>query len=135
MNAPTRPHLGTFRKSGNRAINEAPMGALEVHPTQAQRSLWAQKWGLSRRLARVAAHILNGASDKETSAATGLSISTVRTYVKQVFKAAGVRNRVQLVHCALDATRPRRMTPERVGAANKFERAASSNTHRRRRGR
>jgi DNA-binding CsgD family transcriptional regulator len=111
------------------------MGALEVHPTQAHRSRWAQKWGLSPRLARVAAYVLKGQSDKEISAFTGLSVLTVRTYVKQVLKAAGVRNRVQLVHGALDATRTVQQTAERSTATDKLERDGALKARSRRRGR
>jgi DNA-binding CsgD family transcriptional regulator len=109
------------------------MGALEVYLAQAHRSRWAQKWGLSPRLARVAAHVLKGQSDKEISAFTGLSVLTVRTYVKQVLKAAGVRNRVQLVHGAFDATRAGHQAAERTAPADRRERGVAKKTRSRRR--
>lgn len=62
---------------------------------------WAARWRLAPRHARVAALVMRGLSDKEIARETGLSFTTVRTYVKAVLRAAGVHNRVELLRAAL----------------------------------
>jgi DNA-binding NarL/FixJ family response regulator len=47
-------------------------------------------------LARVADHVVRGASDKEIATELGASISTIRTYVRRIYERLGVRSRVQL---------------------------------------
>jgi hypothetical protein len=53
-------------------------------------------------LLRVAQSIAAGLSDKEIAAAHHLSVSTVRTYVRQVYSLMGVHNRVQLADALRD---------------------------------
>lgn len=53
---------------------------------------------LPPRLAKIASLVVSGYTDKQISARTGLSFSTVRTYVRQVYRRMGVHNRVALVH-------------------------------------
>ncbi|HEY0463284.1 MAG TPA: LuxR C-terminal-related transcriptional regulator, partial [Polyangiaceae bacterium] len=51
---------------------------------------------LPPRLRRVALAVARGLTDKEVAGALGLSVSTVRTYVRQLYGLLGVHNRVQL---------------------------------------
>jgi DNA-binding NarL/FixJ family response regulator len=83
------------------------MGPLDVDPDEARRSRWARAWRLPARFARVAVHVMHGLTDKEIAAETGLSVLTVRTYVKGIYRAAGVHNRVELVRRALAVSRRR----------------------------
>jgi DNA-binding NarL/FixJ family response regulator len=53
---------------------------------------------LPPRLARIARLVVSGCTDKQIAARTGLSFSTVRTYVRQIYRRVGVHNRVELVH-------------------------------------
>lgn len=53
---------------------------------------------LPPRLARIARLVVAGCTDKQIAARTGLSFSTVRTYVRQIYRRMGVHNRVELVH-------------------------------------
>jgi DNA-binding NarL/FixJ family response regulator len=55
------------------------------------------QWKCAPRYRRVALLLVRGLSDKEIAAHTGLTLSTVRTYVKHVYKFAGVHGRVELV--------------------------------------
>lgn len=61
----------------------------------------ADKAGASHlppRLAKIAGLVVSGCTDKQIASRTGLSFSTVRTYVRQIFRRAGVHSRVELVH-------------------------------------
>lgn len=60
---------------------------------------------LPPRLAKVAHMVVAGHTDKQIAARTGLTFSTIRTYVRQVYRRLGVHNRVALVH-ALTPARP-----------------------------
>lgn len=82
-----------------------PMGALDVDPTKAYRSRWARRWKLSPRVARVAAYLFRGHTDREIAEVTGLSVLTVRTYISSLLRAAGAHNRIQLVRCALEVAK------------------------------
>lgn len=62
----------------------------------APESAWARRLGLPPRLARVAACVCRGLSDKQTASALRLCAETVRTYVKQVYRSLGVRSRAEL---------------------------------------
>lgn len=53
---------------------------------------------LPPRLAKIARLVVAGCTDKQIAARTGLSFSTVRTYVRQIYRRVGVHNRVELVH-------------------------------------
>ncbi len=68
----------------------------------------ARMWQLPLRHARVAACLLLAMSDKEISAVTGLTLATVRTYVKAIYKAAEVHSRVALMRASIA---PRRHAP------------------------
>jgi DNA-binding NarL/FixJ family response regulator len=51
---------------------------------------------LPPRLARIARALLEGGSEREVAARTGLTHATVRTYVRQLYRKLGVRSRVEL---------------------------------------
>lgn len=61
---------------------------------------------LPPRLAKIARLVISGCTDKQIASRTGLSFSTVRTYVRQIYRRIGVHSRVELVH----ATNPHSMT-------------------------
>lgn len=52
--------------------------------------------GLPPRLERVVAGVALGLSDKETAARLGLSVHTVRTYLKEVYFRLGLRDRTEI---------------------------------------
>lgn len=83
------------------------MRAKRVPYDEASVQRCARLWDLPARHARVAACLLLAMTDKETAECTGLTLSTVRTYVKAIYKAAGVHNRASLLRAALQK-RPRR---------------------------
>lgn len=53
---------------------------------------------LPPRLAKIAQLVISGCTDKQIAVHTGLSFSTVRTYVRQIYRRIGVHSRVELVH-------------------------------------
>jgi DNA-binding CsgD family transcriptional regulator len=53
---------------------------------------------LPPRLAKIARMVIAGSTDKQIAHHTGLSFSTVRTYVRQIYRRMGVNSRVALVH-------------------------------------
>jgi len=57
---------------------------------------------LPPRLARIAKMVISGSTDKQIASHTGLSFSTVRTYVRQIYRRIGVHTRVELVHAMPD---------------------------------
>ncbi len=57
---------------------------------------------IAPRYQRVLRLLLEGKPDKEIASVTGLTLHTVRTYVKEVFRALGVRGRVHLLSRALN---------------------------------
>lgn len=57
---------------------------------------------LPPRLARIATMVISGSTDKQIAGRTGLSFSTVRTYVRQIYRRFGVHSRVELVHAMRD---------------------------------
>jgi len=58
---------------------------------------------LPPRLSKIAQMVVGGYTDKQIAARTGLSFSTVRTYVRQIYRRLGVHNRVALVHAITPA--------------------------------
>jgi len=68
----------------------------EVPLEECHRTAWARRWALPPRLARVAAKMADGLSDKEIASELGLSLNTVRTYARRLFEAAGVHSRTEL---------------------------------------
>lgn len=68
-------------------------------PAQAGKtSAQAGKSQLAPRLSKIARLVVAGCTDKQIAAHTGLAFTTVRTYVRQIYKRAGVHSRVELVH-------------------------------------
>ncbi|MCA9636158.1 MAG: response regulator transcription factor [Myxococcales bacterium] len=57
-----------------------------------------RKVQLPPRLAKIARLVISGCTDKQIASRTGLSFSTVRTYVRQIYRRLGVHSRVELVH-------------------------------------
>ncbi len=55
---------------------------------------------LPPRLAKIASLVIDGLTDKQIAQRVGLTFSTVRTYVRQVYRRIGVHNRVGLVHAS-----------------------------------
>ena len=53
---------------------------------------------LPPRLGRIARLVIAGHTDKQIADRTGLSFSTVRTYVRQIYRRFGVHSRVELLH-------------------------------------
>jgi DNA-binding CsgD family transcriptional regulator len=70
-------------------------------PLAAPSTPWARFWGLPPRHARVAACVIKGMSNDETGALLRLEVSSVRTYLKHVFRRAGVHSRAELIRAAL----------------------------------
>ena len=55
---------------------------------------------LPPRLAKIAALVIHGLTDKQIAQRVGLTFSTVRTYVRQIYRRMGVHSRVGLVHAS-----------------------------------
>lgn len=66
---------------------------------------------LPPRLEKIARLVIDGLTDKQIAARVGLTFSTVRTYVRQIYRRMGVHNRVALVHAT-------RAEAARVGSHN-----------------
>lgn len=61
---------------------------------------------LPPRLARIASLVIDGLTDKQIAQRVGLTFSTVRTYVRQIYRRLGVHSRVGLVHAFREARPP-----------------------------
>lgn len=72
-------------------------------PSQAADSTAPPKPELPPRLAKIASLVIDGLTDKQIAQRTGLTFSTVRTYVRQIYRRLGVHNRVGLVHASRPA--------------------------------
>jgi len=59
---------------------------------------------LPPRLAKVAGLVIDGLTDKRIAQRLGLTFSTVRTYVRQIYRRMGVHSRVGLLHAARGET-------------------------------
>ncbi len=53
------------------------------------------------RLARIARLVIAGCTDRQIATQTGLTFSTVRTYVRQIYRHLNVHTRVELVNTSL----------------------------------
>ncbi|MFC1611678.1 response regulator transcription factor [Myxococcota bacterium] len=78
---------------------------IDVEPDYAPFAPWALQWKLPPRYARVAAHVMRGRTDKEIAEKTKLKVSTVRTYVREILRRAGVHSRAELTRKAIDTSR------------------------------
>jgi DNA-binding CsgD family transcriptional regulator len=100
---PTDPQLwprrATFSINDQTYYLAVPDQALEAPSTPEPQ--------LPPRLAKIARLVISGCTDKQIAGRTGLSFSTVRTYVRQIYRRIGVHSRVELVH-ASSATQDRR---------------------------
>jgi len=56
---------------------------------------------LPPRLAKIARLVISGLTDKQIASHTGLSFSTVRTYVRQIYRSIGVNSRIALIYARL----------------------------------
>ena len=74
----------------------AGLGVAVPRPPEAPPPDWAQRWRLPARYGRVAQLMLEGLTDGEIAMHLGLSVDTVRTYAREVLRAVGVSDRVQL---------------------------------------
>ena len=74
----------------------AGIGVAVPRPPEAPPPNWAQRWKLSARYVRVAQLMIEGLTDGEIALHLGLSVDTVRTYAREVLRAVGVSDRVQL---------------------------------------
>ncbi len=89
------PSLAVFRTpDGQTFMLRRPAWAVDAIPPAP---------GLPPRLAKIAALVIDGLTDKQISQRVGLTFSTVRTYVRQIYRRMGVHSRVGLVH----ASRPK----------------------------
>lgn len=93
---------------GGRKLWLLALAALDVDPDEAPEAPWAALWGLSPRHARVAAHMLRGATDPEVAAAMGLTVESARTYAKEVLRRARVGTRSGLAAAAVACRRGER---------------------------
>lgn len=98
------PPLATFRTSdGQTFVFRRAAWAFETTPAAP---------ALPPRLAKIASLVIDGLTDKQISQRVGLTFSTVRTYVRQLYRRTGVRSRVGLVHASrAESTREARPTP------------------------
>lgn len=94
------PRRATIHAEGHTYALVIPDAALETAPNTAPEPQ------LPPRLAKIARLVISGCTDKQIASRTGLSFSTVRTYVRQIYRRIGVHSRVELVH----ATNPHSMT-------------------------
>ena len=94
------PSLVTFRTpDGQTFVLRRPSWASDMSPPAP---------GLPPRLAKIAALVIDGLTDKQISQRVGLTFSTVRTYVRQIYRRMGVHSRVGLVHACRAKSRQSR---------------------------
>ncbi len=85
------PKRATIQADGQTYTLALPEAALEAPNA-------APEPQLPPRLARIARLVISGCTDKQIASRTGLSFSTVRTYVRQIYRRTHVHSRVGLVH-------------------------------------
>jgi DNA-binding NarL/FixJ family response regulator len=71
---------------------------LVIPESAGDEALRPEMTSLPPRLAKIARLVVSGCTDKQIAGRTGLSFSTVRTYVRQIYRRVGVHSRVELVH-------------------------------------
>ncbi len=86
------PPLATFSSDGQTYLLRCPPRSPDAAPLS--------EHALPPRLAKVASLVIGGLTDKKIAQRLGLTFSTVRTYVRQIYRRMGVHNRVALVHAA-----------------------------------
>lgn len=70
------------------------------HPLPLADEVWAeiaQELGLSEQQRKIVELILRGHPDKSIAAATGLSTSTIKTYLKRIYLRTNTEDRMKLV--------------------------------------
>jgi DNA-binding CsgD family transcriptional regulator len=87
------PRRATILGDGHTYYLAVPDQALEA-------AAGAPEPQLPPRLAKIARLVISGCTDKQIANRTGLSFSTVRTYVRQIYRRIGVHSRVELVHAS-----------------------------------
>jgi DNA-binding NarL/FixJ family response regulator len=86
------PSLAVIRTpEGQTFMLRRPARAVDAIPTAPP---------LPPRLAKIATLVIEGLTDKQISQRVGLTFSTVRTYVRQIYRRMGVHSRVGLVHAS-----------------------------------
>jgi DNA-binding NarL/FixJ family response regulator len=92
-------------------------------------SLFAEpRVGLPPRLHHTFEGLLDGAADKDIALRVGLSVHTVREYVKSILRAYGVRSRAELLarHLARGPRPVPILPPRRAGASASVSREAQA---------
>ena len=87
------PRRASIQAEGQTFYLSVPNQALDT-------SSGAPEPQLPPRLAKIARLVISGCTDKQIATRTGLSFSTVRTYVRQIYRRIGVHSRVELVHAS-----------------------------------
>ncbi len=72
-----------------------------VVPDEALNVILPDPQHIPPRLAKIARLVISGCTDKQIASQTGLSFSTVRTYVRQIYRRLNVHTRVELVNLSL----------------------------------
>jgi DNA-binding NarL/FixJ family response regulator len=86
------PSLAVFRApDGQTFMLRRPAWAVDALPPAL---------ALPPRLAKIAALVIDGLTDKQISQRVGLTFRTVRTYVHQIYRRMSVHSRVGLVHAS-----------------------------------
>lgn len=86
---------------------------------------WVAALGLPPRLAQVAACLTLGDSAQQMAGRLGLTPSTVRSYVKNLYQSLGVGGRVEAATRVLEALRAPQTNASLAGASASLERTAA----------
>ena len=106
-----RPAVVTTEQGTVVCMNAAAMRSIDRKPGEESEGIPADPKALEStnntpepqlppRLAKIARLVISGCTDKQIAGRTGLSFSTVRTYVRQIYRRIGVHSRVELVHAS-----------------------------------
>ncbi|MBL9100878.1 MAG: response regulator transcription factor [Myxococcales bacterium] len=86
------PSLAVFQTpDGQNFMLRRPTSAVDSLPPAA---------ALPPRVGKIARLVIDGLTDKQIAQRVGLTFSTVRTYVRQIYRRVGVHSRVGLVHAS-----------------------------------
>lgn len=77
-------------------MRDSGVGASVPGPPRSTPPDWAERWGLAPRHVPIARLMIEGLTDGEIALHAGLSQSSVRTYAREILRAAGVSSRVEL---------------------------------------
>jgi DNA-binding CsgD family transcriptional regulator len=81
-----------------------------ICPEKINMPLIARNWSLSQREQDIVRLLLADRGNKEISYILGLSINTIKTYMKLLMRKLGVSSRAGIVSCLLTRQRPARTT-------------------------